>query len=85
MSDQKKLSRRSFLRISGATTAAALLAACAPATPAPTEAPAEEEPEPEPTEEPIEEPEPTPASAACRALRSVEERFERANNVEEMR
>jgi len=74
MSDEKKLSRRNFLRLSGGVTAAALLAACAPSTPAPTEAPAEE-PEEEMAEEPEEEmaeeepePEPTEAPMAAEAV-----------------
>jgi ABC-type glycerol-3-phosphate transport system substrate-binding protein len=50
MSDEKRLSRRNFLRLSGGVTAAVLLAACAPkATPAPE---MEDEPEPEMEDEP---------------------------------
>jgi len=60
MSDEKKLSRRDFLWLSGATAAGALLAACQPAaTPAPAEEPADE-PAEEPAEEPMEEPEEEP-------------------------
>jgi len=66
MSDERKLSRRDFLWLSGATAAGALLAACQPATPAPTQAPAgataapaaeaTEAPAAEPTEAPVEVP-----------------------------
>ncbi len=69
---EKKLSRRSFLRITGATTAAALLAACAPATPAPTEAPAEE-----PAEEPVEADQPTGGKRKKKRLRHGRSRGKR--------
>jgi len=51
------LSRRAFLRVSGAASVGALLAACAPAAPTPTAAPAETA-TPLPTQVPIATPEP---------------------------